>query len=179
MNEAVELLNFVSTEFSTLPTPKLFLAAFAAVLGFLAFGQVLSLVDNIVDRDNDFAKARNLGVTDKMLERLNLSLLMFLLFVFYGMISGLIGVAHEADVRVIDTAINFALILGVVYPLMRNVLDLILRGTFKFKRFVWQAKQLAKRGVKFTNLATTLIATVFKYELSGMRVIDPALATFL
>lgn len=161
---------------STQPRP-IFHAAFTLVLGFMAFNQVASLVENIVDRENDFAKARGLGVTDKMLERLNLSLLMFCLFAFYGMVSSVVGVPEKSEIaRLADAAINATLILGVVGPLLVNGIALLFRGTFKFKRFMWQARQLAKRGVNFSNLGSTLIAMVFKYELAGISIIKTAVA---
>jgi hypothetical protein len=177
MNEISGVFEVVLLALDGVQPIPLFHVAFASVLGFIALDQVAALVENIVDKEQDFSKARGLGVTDKMLERLNLSLLMFCLFAFYGMVSSFIGVSDKSEsARFADIAINITLIVGVVAPLLFNGLNLLFRGTFKFQRFMWQVRQLAKRGVKFTNLGTTSIAIVFKYELAGVSIIKPAIS---
>jgi hypothetical protein len=157
---------------------QLFEYSFAAVLGFTAIGRLYDLAAKIIDEQTP--QARNMGVTSRMVRRVDFALFMFFAFSLYAAVSPVMRLQGEYDVGILlDLVIHAVLASMVILPLFMNAGELIERGTFTFSRMAYQFRLLSRRGVNFTSMLTACIATGSKFELQGLPVAKTLLAAIM
>lgn len=152
--------------------------ASVAVLGMLALGRVHALVVKIIDETTP--QARSKGVTKNMVRRIDFALVIFLVFLIVGAITPVLKLQEKLEIGLAEELlVNGGLVCLIVLALFMNVGELIDNRTITFDRVWYQVRLLSRRGVDFTSLSTTAVATGLKYQLQGVPVVDSVLESVL
>jgi hypothetical protein len=144
------------------------------ILGILALGRVHALLVKIIDEKTP--QARSKGVTQHMVRRIDFALVIFLVFLIFGAITPVLRLQDRMEIGLAaELLVNGGLVCLIVLALFMNVGELIDNRTITFDRVWYQVRLLSRRGVDFTSLSTTAVATVLKYQLQGVPVVDSVL----